>query len=281
MFELGSIYPAALDVLDENGQLANPSSAVLAITQPDQTVATPAITLPPPVTGQLRYPFLTAQPGRHLVRWVTTGPVTAYTDVFDVLPAAPPALFSLADAKQTLQIPASNTTDDDELRGKIRAITTSIEQYKNTAYAYRQVTEYFTRPNMSPPWNLPVKLRLTTIPVITLTSLVTLNPDGSVVTDYLPASNLQVDGATGLVSRLAGPPFAGRLQAVYTAGMTVIPENILEGGRILLQFVWESRRGPGGLNGVIGPEEMSDFRHFTGKPRKVMDLLGPPMPAIF
>jgi len=281
MFELGSVYPAALDVTDQNGQPVNPATATLAITLPDQTVVTPAITLPPAEQGKLRYAYLTAQPGRHLVNWVTTGPNTAYSDVFDVMTAAPPALFSLADAKQTLGIPASNTADDDELRAKIRAVTASIEQYMRTAYAYRTVTELFRRPNMSPPWNMPHALRLTTVPVITLTSLVTLNPQNVVTTTYNPAADMDVDPESGLVTRNGGPPFAGRMQAVYRAGMTIIPENITEGGRVLLQHIWESRRGPGGLNGVIGPEEMSDYRHFTGKPRKVMDLLGPPRPVIF
>jgi len=281
MFELGSVYPAALDVRDENGQLVNPATAAVTFTLPDQSTAVPPVTLPPAVTGQLRYPFLTTQPGRHLVSWVTTGPNTAYTDVFDVLPAAPPALFSLADAKQTLGIPAGNTADDDELRSKIRAVTRSVELYMNTAYAYRTVTELLRRPNMSPPWNMPQALRLTTVPVIKLTSLVTLDPQNQPTTVYDPVNDLDVDPESGLVSRHGGPPFAGRMQAVYTAGMTVIPENIAEGSRILLQHIWESRRGPGGLNGVIGPEEMSDYRHFTGKPRKVMDLLGPPRPVIF
>jgi hypothetical protein len=282
MFELGSVYPAALDVRDENRQPANPDTATLTFTLPDQSTISPAVTLPPAVTGQLRYPYVTVQPGRHLVRWQTTGPDTAYTDVFDVLDAAPPAILSLADAKQTLSMDPSYTDDDDELRAKLRAVTRSVERYMRTVYAYRVITETITRPVLGVPWAMTAALRLTYVPVIPpVTSLVTLNPQGQVTTTYDTVNNMWVDPETGLVHRLAGPPFAGRMQAVYPAGMTMIPENILEGSRVLLQAVWESRRGPGGVNGVIGPEEMGDYRHYTAMPRKVTDWLGPPRPVVY
>jgi hypothetical protein len=281
MYELGAVYPAALDIRDQNQQPANPATATLAITQPDQTAVPCTITLPPPVTGQLRFPFPTAQPGRHLVRWNTTGPVTAYTDVFDVMEAAPQALISLADAKQTLAMDPGYTADDDELRAKIRAITSSIERYMRTVYAYRSVTETITRPVLGVPWMLPAQLRLTYVPVIQLNSLVTISPANVITTTYDTVNNMWVDTEAGLVHRYNGPPFAGRMQAGYTAGYKIIPTHIIEGARILLQHFWESRRGPGGLNGVIGPEELADFRHYTALPRKCTELLGPPRPVVY
>ena len=102
-----------------------------------------------------------------------------------------------------------------------------------------------------------------------------------VITTYDTVNDMWTDPESGLVHRVGGVPFAGRMQASYTAGMTVIPENVIEGARVLLQAVWETRRGPGGVNGVVGPEEMSDFRHFTALPRKVMDWLGPPRPVVY
>ena len=99
-------------------------------------------------------------------------------------------------------------------------------------------------------------------------------------TTYDTVNNMWVDPESGLIHRYNGPPFAGRMTAVYTAGYQIIPTHIIEGGRILLQHIWESRRGPGGIGGIIGPEEMADFRHFTAMPRKVTDLLGPPRPVV-
>jgi hypothetical protein len=281
MYELGSVYQAALDVFDENRQPANPDTAVLTLTLPDQSILTPPVTLPPAVEGQLRLPYVTTQPGRHLVNWRTTGPVTAYSDVFDVMTAAPPAIISLADAKQTLSIDPRNTDNDDELRSKLRAITQAVERYMNTVYAYRTVTERFERAVMGVPWGMSARLRLTSVPVIRLTSLVSLGAQNQVVTTYDTAGDLWTDAETGLVHRNNGPQVAGRMDAVYTAGMVIIPENVIEGSRVLLQAVWETRRGPGGVNGVVGPEEMSDFRHYTALPRKVTDWLGQPRPVIF
>jgi hypothetical protein len=281
VFDLGSPYPAALDVYNAAGQKTNPDTATLVITLPDQTTVTPPVTLPPAVTGELRYLFPTTQPGRHLVNWTITNPSKAYSDVFDVMEAAPPAIISLADAKQTLSINPDYTDDDDELRAKLRGVTTGIERYMRTVYAYRQVTETFQRPVMGIPWAASSALRLTFVPVIKLTGLVTVSPQNVVTTTYDPVNNMWTDPESGLVHVYAGPPLAGRLQATYTAGMTIIPNNVLEGARVLLQAVWETRRGPGGLNGVIGPEEMADYRHYTALPRKCVEWLGPPRPVVY
>ena len=176
---------------------------------------------------------------------------------------------------------AAYTDDDDELRSKIRAVTSSIERVMRTVYAYRSVTETIERPIMGVPWMLPQSLRLTFVPVIALNSLVTISPTNVITTTYDTVNNMYTDPESGLVHRYNGPPFAGRMQAGYTAGYKIIPTHVIEGGRVLLQHIWESRRGPGGLGGVIGPEEMADFRHFTALPRKVQDLLGPPRPSVY
>ena len=75
-------------------------------------------------------------------------------------------------------------------------------------------------------------------------------------------------------------PSHGVSAYMQAAGYKIIPYNYIEGAKILLAHMWESRRGPGGLNGVIGPEELADFRHFTALPRKVLETLGPPRPVI-
>jgi hypothetical protein len=93
--------------------------------------------------------------------------------------------------------------------------------------------------------------------------------------------NIDVDTYTGLCTVINGPPINGRVIATYTAGYSIIPYNYLMGARTLLQHLWESRRGPGGQSGIIGPEELADFRHYTSMPRKVMEMLGPPRPVIF
>jgi hypothetical protein len=280
VFELGGVYPAALNLYDENSQPVNAQAITLVITLPDQSTANCAITNPPQVTGQYAYPYITTQPGRHKLCWTTVNPITVYRDVFDVNSASPDAIISLADCKQTLQIDPADTSDDAELLAKLQAITHSVQRYMHTQYIPRQITQW-DRFGAMPTWRHP-RLRLTTLPVMGLISMVTMSPANTVVTTYDTVNNMIVeDPESGLVTVFNGPPLAGRLQTIYTAGYTAIPYNVIEGSKILLQHVWESRRGPGGLNGVIGPDEMADFRHFTALPRKATEFFGPPRPVIF
>lgn len=291
MIELGAPYPASLNVYDQNSNPVNASTVTLVITQPDQTTVNCSPILNP-ATGQYTFTFPTVQTGRHTLAWATTGPTTAYRDVFDVGPAVPQAIISLADAKQTLGIQLSDTSDDPELLAKLAAITTSIQLYMHTQYVPVTITEWHNWPAQMAPWERP-KLRLgggsvtvgppdvQLLPIQSLTSLITYGPQNQVVTTYDTVNNMYVDPWSGLVTVYAGVPLAGRMQAIFTAGMSQIPYNVIEGGKMLIQHIWESRRGPGGVNGLIGPEEMGDFRHFTSLPRKVTEMLGPPRPVVF
>jgi hypothetical protein len=292
MIELGAVYPAAVNLFGSNGQPVNAATVTLTITQPDGTTITPAVTNPPAVTGQYQYPFVTAQAGRHTVSWTFTGPVEVYRDIFDVNPATVNAIISLADAKQTLGMDPAVTDDDTELLAKLQAITTSIQLYMHTQYVPVQLTEWHSWPAQMIPWERP-KLRLGAgtlvnppadvqlLPVASLQSLITYGPQNQVVTTYDTVNNMYVDSQTGLVHVYNGVPLAGRMQAMFTVGLPVVPWNVIEGGKMLIQHIWESRRGPGGVNGLIGPEELADFRHFTSLPRKVTEMLGPPRPVVF
>ena len=279
MFNLGAVYPAALNLFDATGAPVNVTTITLVITLPDLTTFAPLVQNPPPVTGQYTYAYITTQPGRHTVQWNTVNPVTSYSDVFDVAEAVPPSIISLSDAKQALAIPQSYTDDDDELRGKLMALTKLVEDYKHRVYAQRVITEFFNWAPLQVPWQ-STNLRLTYTPVLALQSLVTLNPSGVATTTYDVVNNLYTDLDTGLVTVINGPPLAGRMRAIYSCGMTIIPYNIMEGSKVALQFLWQVRRGPGGLSGVTGPEELSDFRHYQALPRKVRDYLGPPYPTV-
>jgi hypothetical protein len=266
MFELGSVYTAAIDVRDDSGVLVTPATVTLTLTLPDGTTFTPTVPAPS-VAGQLRYDYSPPVPGHYKVKWVTTGPQIAYTDVFDVKDDEPPMLMSLADMKQTLGIDPQFTDDDDELRAKLAAITSAIEHYKSEVVVPRTVTEDIDGVQRFR------RVRLSAVPVIAIISV--QSQDGNTV--YNPA-NLKADVPTGYVKVMSGPPLVGDLTFVTTAGYRQIPYNYIEGGKVLLSHIWESRRGPGGTGGVVGPEELADFRHYTALPRKAMDWLGQPRP---
>lgn len=282
MIDVGDTYEVPYALTDPlTGQPVNAASITLTITLPDGTTAAPAVTNPPAVTGQYLTPYVTTQAGRHVARYVTTSPATAYTDVFDVAPQPLLGIVSLADAKLQLGIYPSETDDDDELRAWIEAMTGPVELYKNEVIVQRQFTQTFRARHAS-------RFRLYKVPVVSLDSLA-----GTIwgtttyyVTSPIPAGSTSgayfIDPDTGLAEQIAaGPPaLAGHLTATWTAGYQVIPQHILNACTMLLQALWETRRGPGGTGGVIGPEELGDYRHFEALPRKVRELLGPPRPVV-
>jgi hypothetical protein len=220
------------------------------------------------VAGELRYVYAFPMAGHYRVKWLTTSPQIAYSDVFDVAEAASPALMSLAVMKQQLGIDPDRTEDDDELRAKLMAITTAIERYKSEVIVQRTCVEDIEGVSR---WRRHV--RLSNVPVISITSI----QSQDLLTTWNPA-NVRVDKATGLVKVMSGPIIMGDTVWTTIAGYQIIPYNYIEGAKVLLSHVWESRRGPGGTGGVVGPEELADFRHYTALPRKAMDWLGQPRP---
>lgn len=270
MIDLGAVYGAAIDIHDGTGALANAASVTLTITLPDATTVTPAVPNPPASTGQYRYSYVTVQPGRHVATWSTTGPVTAYRDVFDVGEDAVPSIVSLADAKDFLGIAQSDTSEDDELRAWLAGCTQVIEREKNEVIARRAVTQ--TEFNEH-----PRSVRLWKLPVIELTSLAAA--DDSRTWDV--TSDVRTDPETGLVRRISGPQMRGWITASYTAGYQVVPYHVMQASLVLLQHVWETQRGPGTIGGgIIGPEEAADFKQMYMLPRKVREWLGQPRPAV-
>jgi hypothetical protein len=282
VIEVGDVYTAVLPpLLNSAGVPVNATSVTLTITLPDGTTASPAVTNPPAVTGSYLATYTITQAGRHTLDWVVTSPNSSYTDVFEVAPQPPIGLVSLADAKRQLGIDPTYTDDDDELRSWIAAMTGPVELHKNEVIVQRQFT--FTWEQRCSGW----KFRLFKLPVVQLISLTGII--WGTTTTYVSApiaagttsGGYFIDPDTGIVKQiLAGPSLSGYVTAVWTAGYSVIPQHYQNAAMMLLQALWETRRGPGGVGGVIGPEELADYRHYEALPRKVRELLGPARPVV-
>lgn len=283
-FYVGGTVPLAQLFTNDQGNGVNPATVTLTITLPDGvTTITPPVPNPPPgqtQVGLFEFPYEPPTPGRYQYQWTSTSPDRAWPpDVFNVGPAATSlAILGLAEAKTALGISLADTSDDLELLDKLQAVTQGIEKYKHEVIAPRQFTEeHFFGGLWGQRWPMTgYSLRLWQVPVIQMQSLTSLQPG---LAGWDP-SNFYVDNGTGLVYLLTGPPVRGRVQAVYTAGYQQIPQNYIEGAKVFLQHLWEVRRGPGGLSGVIGPEELGDWRHADTLPRKVTTWLGPPRPVV-
>jgi hypothetical protein len=267
VIDLGSVYQVAVDVVDASGTPVNPDTATLTITLPDDSTVTPAVPTPTTV-GQLRVNYVTTQVGRHLWRMVTTNPITAYADVFDVRDQAPVAIVSLADTKKQLNIDATDTGDDDELRGFITGASLAVERELGNVVARRSFTERRTAVSDG-------RVLLSNEPVLAVTSAV--SADGSTT---WALEDLDVDDASGLVAAKSGAPLSGDVDFTYTAGLRIVPDDYQLATLIVVQHLWETQRGRYGAvpGGSTEPEYMSG-RGFA-LPRRALELLDTSLPGI-
>lgn len=253
---------------DPAGTLVNAGVMTLTIGLPDGT-ATVISPVAPVSTGVYTYDYLTVQAGRHTVRWQGGGVNPgAGADEFDVQPATPAYLISLEDAKAQLGI--TSTTFDEELRIYVEAATGVVERHRGEVIAQRAVVEQLelasTRRLIS----------LSSRPVIALTSVRTT------WTGYTwDVATLKVDQQLGVVSAELGPWFWGHLEIGYTAGYSVVPAAWTLAARIVVEHLWQTRRGSAGGPRVGG---MDDTMAVPGMgfsiPNRALELLGAPTPGV-
>lgn len=265
-FDLGDVVPLGTTVKDGSGTLVNAGAMALTITLPDAT--TVSVTSVTPVSaGTYTYDYTTVQPGRHVVRWVATGAnAGAYTDVFDVRDASPGLLFSLAAAKAKLDIPATSTGDDEELREFIEATTRCVEFFVG-AVARRTVRQVVQGGRAS--------FVLHTMPVLSVTSMVGIQSWQQPV----DVSVLDVDTDTGVVRRSDVLPFLpGEYRVTYTAGRAAVPANVSLAAKLILQHLWRTNYGAArGLSGIGGGEDFAVTEQIPGLgyaiPNRALQLL--------
>ncbi|MFF3857527.1 hypothetical protein [Micromonospora sp. NPDC002575] len=264
-YDLGATARLTAPCRDPDGTLTNAATATVTVTLPDGSTAAPAVANPPAETGRYTADYITSVPGRHTVRWVFTGPAHAYTDVLDVYDEAPPAILSMADARDHLNL--KSTSDDDEVRYWNNVTTRAVEYHTGPIVA-RTVVEQHTVRNAA-----AVVLLHTPVLAVTAVEAVLTGASGYSTDD------LDVDGATGEVYRLDGGHLSGRLKFTYTAGRTAIAENITGGARIILDHLWRTQRA--GRRGALagGGEDYSVTEPIPGLgyaiPNRALELLAP------
>lgn len=267
MIDLGAVYQVAVDVADATGAPTDPGSADLTITLPDGTTVSPTVPTPT-TTGQVRVDYVTSQAGRHVWRLVTSGPTTAYADVFDVQPAAPDSIVSLDEARAQLNMRPTETTDDDELRGFVAAATRAVERALGRKVVRRTITDRFDLAGAV------TQVLLRNVPVLSLTSVV--SADGATTWNV---ADLQPDAETGFVTVVSGPALTGSVDVTYQVGMVVVPDDYRLAAKIIIQHLWETQRGTMGVQLGGDNEGYMPGRGFA-IPRRALELLDPPLPGV-
>lgn len=255
-YDLADIVPLTVQTYDQTVTppvLADAGSVSLTVTHvASSTTYTPSITNPS--TGLYQADFTPMLPGYHKVRWVATG-VTAsgYSDAFHVYDATPSYLISLAEARATLRL--TSTTQDEELRVFMEGVTEVIERHLDETIVPREFIEDYEYVQPSR-WGNSISLRHT--PVLSITSIVSVS---NLFT--WNAVDFHVDKITGLITSLPSTwGLFGDVTITYMAGRAVIPANIQQAAKIIIQHAWQTRRGAAGSP---APGGMNDSMHVSGR----------------
>ncbi len=271
-FTYGQPVPLAIALTNAAGAPANATAVVLTVTAPDLTVSLPSVTNPS--AGSYTALYVPTQVGRHLVAWVATGTnASAYTDEFNVDPAAPPLLISLADAKQQLRIGSS--VDDDQLWDFIAAATEIVEDLCGPMVRRQIVGEYVDLIGRTV-WNELTtagtrQIVLRNRPIISIDSISSAISSG---VTYDP-SVFSIESDTGIVRRLDNGTVFGPLRVTYTVGRTYVPRAVDLATRFIVQHLWETTRGKMGPPGVGGQEAAPTTGRGYALPNRALELLQP------
>ena len=273
-YDLGGVAVLNFTALDVDNEAAAAAAVTLTITQPDGTLATPTIQYPS--AGNYTSYFQTTQAGRHTYRWLATGTpgpgvgVGAMIDSFDVEAPLAGTILSMADAHETLNIPASDTSYDTRIRAYNSAITAVVEKLCGPVVV-RQVTERYLENGMSE----VLILRSTPLyqpagqayPVVSITPVMTYGMQ------YNDLSLIAVDPITGVMRHTAGLSFFnGPYDITYSAGRPIVSDNIMTGSRIILRHLWSLERGGAG---AVRGQVADDVTMIMGYaiPNRALELL--------
>lgn len=250
--------------LDATAILINPVSVTLTITDPTDVVTTPTITLPPASTGVFVHTINALLVGRYRGRWFFTlanGSTSAYTEIFDVQSSDPGFLISLREAKIHLNMSMTKTTNDEEIRSWLAAITPVVEDICGPVIP-KTFVEVVTGSR---------NLVLNNTPVLSLVSIIPFYSGTTYTGETLVKST-----PSGDVRLIGGGDFYGQTFTVtYIAGRKPIPANISQAAKIILKHLWETQRGAAGTPFQGEDEDTVDTGWGFAIPNRAIQLLKP------
>jgi hypothetical protein len=259
------------------GALVDPTTLTATIRKPDGTDL-PAYTYNPGAvvrdalgTFHLDVPAgdLTAD-GHYKYKWVSTGPGAGVgVGSFDMHDPFEVQILTLADAKEHLGIAAAVTAHDATIQVWLDTIDENIERAIGGPVVTRAVTERAEATDGGRA--LPLRKR----PAVAVTS-VTAVATGQAA----DVSDVEIDPNSNVARRRSGLPFlayAGPpvFTVAYTAGLGLaVPAPVSAAARIILDHLWETRRGPSVRPSAGGDETSQVFGMAFAIPNRALELLG-------
>lgn len=228
----------------------------VAITRPDGTSFTPPTLgtsgVEPSVT------FVPDMAGRWFLRWASTTPNAAYSEIVDIWPTDPMFLISTDDAAAGLNWPASSSADSlNDLRLYIAAATPVIEDIVGPV-TVRQYVQLVQRG-----WQYA---SLDVRPVVAIVSMVYSD------STPLDPANYIFDPVAGLITYYT--PTQDIATITYTAGKSnIIPQNIRLATRELVRHWWQiGKQGLRSMNGTMPITADAWTPSGFAVPRRVIEL---------
>lgn len=271
-YDIGDKVYLSWNTVDSTGAAANPGTVTASVTLPDGT--TSSLTTATSTTGTYTTTYLPTEAGRHVYSWTATGTwPQAYNDVFEVRDINDIGIISLEDAKIYLNIPSTDTSNDDELLRMIDATADLCESYVGQVLGRRTFTDELYDGNNE-------FIRIRNPKVISVTSVYENNQllnSGQYVVDPTGQRLYRVGSGTLYATNSYGYWSGGmnNIKVTYVAGWVNPPAAAKQGVLETLRHLWTSQRG---ASSVIGRQIQGDEMYSTptySLPRRAMELLDP------
>jgi hypothetical protein len=278
----GAVVPLSWTNTDTGGNPQDAATVTLTITLPDGTSATPQVNHAG--LGSYTAQYTTTQAGHHIVLWQAVDATYpgAFADTFEVQPSADPTIVSLAEAKDILHL-GDTVQFDADLQG-FNAAATNVIEYMCGPVVQQIVTE-----------TIPARGTVTILskqPVIELVSWTEVPPElsatGITVADppspmlrtrlygiEWPMEQLYCDPRRGIVTHTSGLPFFYCAYIwQYKAGRVIIPAAIYEAAKIILEHLYQVKRGGTAAQDLAAGESVTTLPGFGfAIPNRAIELL--------
>ncbi|GIG57394.1 hypothetical protein Lfu02_17660 [Longispora fulva] len=280
----GQDVPLSVTVTNDTGQPANATTVIVTVTNPDASTQTPPVTN----TGTGLYSAIVpplAAAGTYLVRWSATGSGFSWVSEtqFQVRPAGVEQVVDLPSVKAHLNIPLTDSSQNDELTGFILAATPIIRNIVGPILPETH-TEWFDggSPTLVLAWQ-PVTAILSATEYYGLAAFpLTEQPLGS----QSNAFGFTVDLLTGQLTRRTFSGEAARfaqgaknIRVTYTAARADVPYNVRLGALELIRHLWQLTQQGGrpkfGSSGAAYDGDSDRIPIGFAVPNRVTELLAP------
>ena len=261
-YEVGQTLVFGLKTYDTAGALADVGTLPTAtLTNPDGSTASGSVTKT--ATGTYTATATASAVGRWRCRWTGSGANSGglpYTDVADVLDLSR-LIVPLATARTALNLPATMTTGDDELRLHIAAATTVIEARIGPVLPATE-TE---RRSGSGLMALPLYHAAETVTSVTEDGI-TLTSTDWCLDEHSILWRGSRPGAGAWSTR-----GAANVVVTYTVGSARIDPAILLAASILVQHMWRTQTSTRPALGATSPDVTTVAGYLV--PNRVLELL--------